>query len=136
MKGVSAYKSVAQSTVSAPQVEHDLLLSVAYEMEAAEGSENFRDIHEAMLRNVRVWTSLAADCADPDNPLSKDLKARIVSLSIWVFGHTGKVGRKEATVAPLVDINRIVAKGLKQGPMSGVGPAPDPDAPTQSSSIG
>jgi flagellar protein FlaF len=56
--------------------------------------------------------TLAADCARPENALAPDLRAQIISLSMWVGRHTSAVVRQEEPVEPLIEINRIMMQGL------------------------
>jgi flagellar protein FlaF len=62
--------------------------------------------------NRRVWMTLAADCAQPRNPLAPALRAQIISLSLWVGRHSSAVMRGEDTVEALIDVNRIIMQGL------------------------
>jgi flagellar protein FlaF len=77
---------------------------------------------KALHWNRRLWTTLATDCANPENRLPAPLKANIISLSIWVDKHTSQVMQQQAAIQPLIDINRIIMQGLS-GQMSGAGQA-------------
>lgn len=67
---------------------------------------------DALDWNRRLWATLATDCADEGNKLPKPLRASMISLSIWVNKHTSAVMRKQETIEPLIEINRIVMQGL------------------------
>ena len=43
-----------------------------------------RPLVEAIDWNRRLWRTLAADCMDDRNALTQDVRAKIVSLSLWV----------------------------------------------------
>jgi flagellar protein FlaF len=66
----------------------------------------------AVMRNRELWSTLAVDCSDASNQLSKELRASIVSLSLWVSRYTSTVMRDRADMAPLIDINRTIMEGL------------------------
>jgi flagellar protein FlaF len=44
--------------------------------------------------------------------LAADLRAQIISLSMWVGRHTSAVVRQEEAFEPLIEINRIMMQGL------------------------
>ena len=62
--------------------------------------------------NRRLWMTLAADCAQPHNALSPELRAQIISLSMWVGRHTSAVIQQQEPIEPLIEINRIMMQGL------------------------
>ena len=74
---------------------------------------------KALHWNRRLWTTLATDCASPDNRLPVDLRANIISLSIWVDKHTSQVMQKHAAIQPLIDVNRIIMQGLSNQMVGG-----------------
>jgi flagellar protein FlaF len=55
---------------------------------------------------------MAADCANPDNALPENLRASIISLSLWVGRYSSEVMQKGEDVEPLIDINRTIMQGL------------------------
>jgi flagellar protein FlaF len=67
---------------------------------------------KALDWNRRLWMTLAADCARPNNALAPELRAQIISLSMWVGRHTTGVVRQEEPIEPLIEINRIMMQGL------------------------
>lgn len=77
--------------------------------DAPTGPEIVRALHE----NRRLWTLLAASVADNDNALPGDLRARLFYLHEFTTVHTRKVLRREAGIAPLVDVNTAVMAGLR-----------------------
>jgi len=66
----------------------------------------------AIHDNRRLWTILAADVADPANPLPQTLRARLVYLAEFTRVHSGKVLREGASPDPLIEINIAVMRGL------------------------
>jgi flagellar protein FlaF len=63
--------------------------------------------------NKRMWRTLAADCMDDRNALTEDLRAKIISLSLWVSKYSRRVTREKAPIDPLIEINRTVMQGLQ-----------------------
>ena len=68
---------------------------------------------EAIDWNKRLWRTLAADCMDDRNTLTADVRAKIVSLSLWVSKYSRKVTREKAPIDPLIEINRTIMQGLQ-----------------------
>jgi flagellar protein FlaF len=68
---------------------------------------------QAIDWNKRMWRTLAADCMDDRNALTEDLRAKIISLSLWVSKYSRRVTREKAPIDPLIEINRTVMQGLQ-----------------------
>jgi flagellar biosynthesis activator protein FlaF len=68
---------------------------------------------EAIDWNKRLWRTLAADCMDDRNTLTQDVRAKIVSLSLWVSKYSRSVTREKAPIDPLIEINRTIMQGLQ-----------------------
>ena len=111
---LQAYKKAAQQTESPRQTEYRLFGEVTRAlMRAAEADVN--DIQpriDALDWNRRVWSTLASDCATPGNNLSMELRAQIISISLWVSRHTSLVMRRQEEFEPLIEVNRTIMQGL------------------------
>ncbi len=68
---------------------------------------------EALDWNRTLWRTLAADCMDDRNALTEDVRAKIVSLSLWVTKYSKQVTREGAPLDPLIEINRNIMQGLQ-----------------------
>jgi flagellar protein FlaF len=69
---------------------------------------------DAIDWNRRLWSTLARDCAEPGNKLPEQVRAGIISLSIFVGRHSSAVMRGEDDFEALIDINKIMMQGLSQ----------------------
>jgi flagellar protein FlaF len=67
---------------------------------------------DAIDWNRQLWSALASDCLDDANKLPKELRAQIVSLSLWVAKYSREVTRQGASVDPLIEVNRSIMQGL------------------------
>jgi flagellar protein FlaF len=111
---LQAYQRAAEQAEGPKQTEFRLFgvvtraLMDAAQKDATEVGGRMRALHW----NRRLWTALAADCANPQNQLPMELRANIISLSIWVDKYTSKVMREHDPIQPLIDINRIIMQGL------------------------
>jgi len=67
---------------------------------------------EAVDWNRRLWRTLATDCLDEHNQLPGEVRAKIVSLSLWVARYSRRVTREGAELTPLIEVNRSIMQGL------------------------
>lgn len=111
MRGVNSYRTTESSPAGLMMVERDALLRSARALEVA-GDLVTPELSDALHVNNQLWTALAFDCASDGNQLPQSLRANIISLAMWVVGHSAKVLKSEARVAPIVEVNRNVAAGV------------------------
>ncbi len=117
---LQAYKTATARAENPREAEYRLFGQVTRAlMVAAEADE--KDIQtrmDALDWNRRLWSTLATDCSDPSNTLPVSVRAQIISISLFVSRHTSAVMRREETIEPLVDINRMVMQGLAGAPQA------------------
>lgn len=113
-----AYKQAAERAENPREAEYRLFGQVTRALIEAEKLDALDPGRiDALDWNRRLWSALAADCAEPQNVLPQALRASIISLSLWVSRHTSAVMRREEEIADLVDVNRLIMQGLApQGP--------------------
>jgi len=89
---------------------------------------------QALRFNQLFWTILQADITDPANQLPNELKANIMSLSIFVDKQTTKALRSAKTddLESLIAINRNLAMGLREGQADQTLPSSAPVSPPPS----
>ena len=119
---LQAYQRAAEQAEGPKQTEYrlfGLVTRALMEVAAAEKTELGRRIR-ALHWNRRLWSTIAGDCASPDNQLPESLRANIISLSIWVDKHTSDVMQRDGQIQPLIDVNRIIMQGLGGGQASSV----------------
>ena len=109
-----AYQQAATRAENPRELEYRLFGQVTRAlMDASQAPED--DIAkriDALDWNRRVWSAMATDCSLPENSLVPELRASIISLSLWVGRHSSAVMRKEEDFEPLIDINRTIMQGL------------------------
>ena len=71
------------------------------------------ELADAIDWNRRMWSTLAIDCMDESNQMSRELRAQIISLSLWVTRYSSQVMQDGAPLEPLIEINRNIMQGLK-----------------------
>lgn len=112
---VQAYQQAAARAESPRDIEYRLFGQVTRALMTASLAEA-SDIGarmDALDWNRRLWSVLAADCSSDANQLPAQLRASIVSLSLWVNRHTSAIMRNEADFAPLIDVNKMMMQGLE-----------------------
>lgn len=111
---LKAYQTTAARAEDPRQTEYRLFGQVTRAlMEAEQLDRSFiRERMDALDWNRRMWSMLGSDCSLATNGLPEQLRANIISLSIWVNKHTSLVMRNKEDFAPLIDVNRIIMQGL------------------------
>lgn len=108
-----AYGQTQTLAVRGRQAEAEALLKAARMLtDAKDHPLTPRDMITALRYNHNLWATLQADCASDQSPLTKSLRADIISLSLYVEKQTMLVMAGNGNVDSLVDINRQIASGL------------------------
>lgn len=109
------YSSLSEHTRNAKDLEYEVFLGVTRELSecVANAAKDFPKLAKILNKNERLWIEIGTQVADSDNLLDADLRARLFYLAEFVSLHTSKVLRREADVAPLVETNIAVLRGLK-----------------------
>ena len=111
---LQAYQQTATRAESPRELEYRLFAQVTLAlMEASRADPTDMAVRiDALDWNRRVWSALATDCSLPENTLPVQLRASIISLSLWVGRHSSAIMRKEEDFEPLIEINRMIMQGL------------------------
>jgi flagellar biosynthesis activator protein FlaF len=108
----------AQGPVRTPRsIEYDLLArcTQALSQTWARRREDYPSLARALHDNLKLWSTLAADVAEPGNGLPKELRAKLFYLYEFTADHSRSVLESRASVEVLVDINTAVMRGLRGG---------------------
>lgn len=131
-----AYRSSQKLGAGARQTEARALLEAARRLsEAGKESDTHGEYRAALRLNWRLWTIIQSDITSEENPLPSEIKANIMSLSIFIDKHTvGALAEPDLNkLAVLVDINRNIASGLMTVPEEDAAP---PRLPAQEPKTG
>lgn len=111
---IKAYQQTARRTENPREVEYRLFAQVTSALVDAQqlSRSEVGKLMDALDWNRRVWSAFAMDCANPDNQLPAQLRASIISLSIFVDKHTSAIMREGEDIQDLIDINRLIMQGL------------------------
>lgn len=108
-----AYQKAQQSAETPSQVEYRLFAQVTNALIAARDKQaSGGELAEALDWNRRMWSVLSTDCGLEGNALPPQLRAGIISLSIWVSKHSSAVMRGQENIDDLININRTIMEGL------------------------
>jgi flagellar biosynthesis activator protein FlaF len=120
---LQAYQQAATRAETPRDLEYRLFGQVTRALMEAAKTDRLQIAQriDAIDWNRRLWSVLASDCADPDNKLPQQVRANIISLSIFVHKHSKLVMRGEEDFETLIDINRTMMQAL--APRSEVGAA-------------
>ncbi|MDX2223522.1 MAG: flagellar biosynthesis regulator FlaF [Rhodospirillaceae bacterium] len=126
---IAAYQQQQKRNLSPREVEAMAFTKAALLLEEAKTKN--RDVEEyakALRFNHLLWTIIQADLTEPANQLPPEIKANVMSLSIFVDKQTTKALRTSdpKDLEILITINRNLAAGLRTNPVTaqaGVAPA-------------
>ena len=117
---LNAYQKVEQATISGRETEARVLTKAAVMLKYCQdnwGAPDRREkLHEALTYNQHIWSWIQGELMDENNPLPKNIKENILSLSVLV---DKRIFNVMAYPAPeklriIIDINLNIAAGLRE----------------------
>lgn len=130
---IAAYKTTIRESETPRQIERRLLVRVTATLDASAREYDSAEagfarvtlltsaLREALSDNVAIWQALKSDLANPGNALPADLRAMLISLSLWVERQTNVVIGGGVGIQDLVQVNRNIIAGLSGQAPSGPG---------------
>jgi flagellar protein FlaF len=80
---------------------------------AADDEQNARAVHEALSFTTQMWSLFINDLAHPGNDLPPELKARLMSIGLWVMAEACRIEKGESQgFAAMADICGLIRDGL------------------------
>ena len=111
-----AYGAVARQTANPRELEANLLLKAASQLQAVcDGWEHKRsDLDLALRYNRKLWSIFLTSVTSQDNPLPQEIRQNVANLGVFVMTQTVTIMREPTPVQlqPLININRELAAGL------------------------
>lgn len=126
---VAAYRRTIRESESPRQIERRVLSQITGRMEIdAERYDMTQDrlergailaqgLRDALRDNATAWSIMRHDLAETGNALPPQLKAGLISISLWVERQTTAVMGGAGGVSALAEVNRNIIDGL-----SGIAP--------------
>jgi len=116
---IDTYQQIEKEALTGRELEAAVLSKAATRLRAAQDqwdSALESGLLEEVLRyNQRIWTVLQVELASEGNPLPKDLKQNLLSLSLLVDKRTFEVMSYPSAdkLDVLISINNNIAAGLR-----------------------
>jgi len=113
----NAYAKTARETVSPRELEANLLLKAAAQLQAVHDS--WRDapigLNDALMYNRRLWTVFLDAVTQQDNPLPAQVRENLTRLGVWIMAETFSLMTRPTPehLESLIKINRGIAAGLR-----------------------
>lgn len=109
----SAYSSATAPIRTDRGAEYSAFETVTARLAAAiRPGAKMPDRAAALHDNRRLWSILATDLASDENALPQALRAQLFYLAEFSLLHSKTALHDASAVAPLIDINRAVMRGL------------------------
>lgn len=111
----SAYARPDVASRTPRMVEYDLIARITQRLTAtwAKRRVDFPAFALALTDNQRLWSTLAADVAEPGNGLPAALRAQLFYLYQFTVEHSRTVLDDKGSIEVLIDINTAVMRGLR-----------------------
>ena len=111
----NGYASSIQSTGSDRSIEYQAFAHVTQALTSVnrDAPDYFAKLFEALHKNLKLWTILSVEVANDNNELPAELRANLFYLAEFTRAHTAKVQAGKADTDVLIDINRMVMRGLR-----------------------
>lgn len=128
---VAAYQQANRNSETPRQTEYRAFAIFTRALEEAE-AEGSVAVVKAVADNQRLWLTLQMDLASPGNELPKELRAQLLSISIWVNKYSSSAMKGEASLEPLITVNKQIMEGLRGSPSPASKTTPEavPSGPT------
>ena len=111
-----AYGAVAKQIANPRELEADLLLRAASQLQAVydrwDGKQS--DLDVALRYNRKLWSIFLTSVTRPDNPLPEAVRQNVANLGVFVMNQTVSLitEPKREKLGALININRELAAGL------------------------
>ena len=112
---IEAYAQTQRSSMTPREIEAMAFTKAALKLEEAKEKLDDYDSYASSLKfNQLLWTIIQADVVDKENKLPPQIKANILSLSIFVDKQTIKAlaNTSGQHLDVLININKNLAEGL------------------------
>ena len=110
-----AYNEIVEESSRSMRAQEARALDRVISMlrEAEDSGPRTRQGVNALYQLRTLWTVLLDDLNGSENALPDTLRARLISIGIWVIKEIERLRNGEVTdMAPLIEINQIIRDGL------------------------
>ena len=116
---LDAYRTTQKTTITGRELEASVLTQAALRLTACQTNWDAIDrdarLEEALTHNQRIWTIFQSELAKDDNPLPRQTKEDLLSLSLFIDKRTFDIMAypDPAKLTMLININLNIAAGLR-----------------------
>jgi len=109
----SIYGKIIRETENSRAFERRVFEKITAELEESSSPDApFTARIAALHRNRELWIALTCDAASEGNQLPEAVRAKVISLGLWVFRETQNAIRGTTSIGNMIAINRIIMVGL------------------------
>ncbi len=110
---INAYQAARSRAETPRAAELRLMREITGEMLTAhEAGLKGALLMPSLYRNREMWTAFMTDCGARGNNLPVELRAKIISLGLWVDRFTSDVVAGRESIIELIQVNRTIMEGL------------------------
>lgn len=119
---VNAYTSMQKEVLSGRELEASVLARAGQMLKSVQDSWDAPDrrkrLSDAVSFNQKVWSFFQAELTNPENPLPKNIRQDILTLSIFIDKRLIEVlaAPEKDHLSIVIDINFNLAAGLRSQP--------------------
>jgi len=109
------YADIEEDAVVDARTRERQLLTRSVELlaKARDDRANAMALIEATHFTRRLWTAFLQDLAEPDNQLSKELRAGLISIGIWILKEVEKIRQDESDdFDGVIEISQTILEGI------------------------
>jgi flagellar protein FlaF len=116
---VEAYRKTHKAAMSGREIEASVLTQAAVKLLNCQdkwGTDGHaKRLEEALRFNQLIWSIFQTELANPENPLPKEFREDLLSLSVYIDKRIFETmaGPESDKLTVLVNINLNIASGLK-----------------------
>jgi flagellar protein FlaF len=118
-KPIDAYQEIEKEALSGRELEAAVLSKAAARLRAVRDQWDSPDrgemLEEALRYNQRIWTVLQVELTNPDNPLPREVKENLLTLSVFIDKRTFETMAYPSAdkLDVLINIDHNIAAGLR-----------------------
>lgn len=116
---IDVYQNIEKETLSGRELEASVLTKAAIRLRAVQDQWDTPNrgelLEEALRYNQRIWTVLQVELTEPSNPLPKEIKENLLTLSLFIDKRTFETMAYPSVdkLDVLININHNIAAGLR-----------------------
>jgi len=110
-----AYNEIVEDSAHSMRAQERMALDHVIELLRGATDKGPRSVEgvNALYQLRLLWSVFLEDLKSPDNALPEALRARLISIGIWVNKEVDRLrGGDAADITPLIEINEIIRDGL------------------------